>query len=130
HLLLTHHGKLEHGSPKLPSTPEALMLAYLDDLDSRVEAMQRLMAEPHASGDWTRITAMFDRPIYRRRTNEAPAPEPGADTPATADGALAPAPAAMTNTADNGKPERKPGRPTFNNPFAMQLADLVREDAK
>ncbi|MFN0124040.1 MAG: OB-fold nucleic acid binding domain-containing protein [Blastocatellia bacterium] len=130
HLLLTHHGKLEHGSPKLPSTPEALMLAYLDDLDSRVEAMQRLMAEPHASGDWTRITPMFERPIYRRRTNEAPAPVPDAETPVAADGAPAGEAPAGTSAPDNGKPERKPGRQTFNNPFAMQLADLVREDAK
>ena len=54
HLLLTHHGKLVHGSPKLPMTPEALMLAYLDDLHSKGEAMQRLIADPQPSGDWTR----------------------------------------------------------------------------
>src|SRR5262245_59430509 len=72
HMLLAHHGKLEFGSPKLPSTPEALMLAYLDDLDSKVEAMQRLIAEPHIVGDWTRISPMFERPIYRRRTLESP----------------------------------------------------------
>jgi 3'-5' exoribonuclease len=68
HLLLAHHGKLEYGSPKLPVTPEALMLAYLDDLDSKIEAMQRLISEPHAVGDWSRISPMFERPIYRRRT--------------------------------------------------------------
>ena len=34
HLLLAHHGKLEHGSPKLPMTPEALMLAYLSNLSA------------------------------------------------------------------------------------------------
>ena len=54
HILLAHHGKLEHGSPKLPMTPEALVVAYLDDLDSKVEAMQRLIAEPHNEGDWAR----------------------------------------------------------------------------
>lgn len=72
HLMLAHHGKLEYGSPKLPSTPEALMLAYLDDLDSKVEAMQRLIAEPHQESDWTRMTAMFERPIYRNRTIAQP----------------------------------------------------------
>jgi hypothetical protein len=51
-------------------TPEALMLSYLDDLDSKVEAMQRLMAEPQTKGEWSRISPMFERPIYRRRTNE------------------------------------------------------------
>jgi 3'-5' exoribonuclease len=81
-LLLTHHGKLEYGSPKLPSTPEALLLSMLDDLDSKVEAMQRLMADPLAAGDWTRISPMFERPIYRRRTIEPPAAAaPGGSVP-------------------------------------------------
>ena len=75
HMLLSHHGKLEYGSPKLPATPEALLLAYLDDLDSKVEAMQRLINEPHANGEWTRISPMFERPIYRHRTIAQPATE-------------------------------------------------------
>ncbi len=109
HLLLAHHGKLEYGSPKLPSTPEALLLAMLDDLDSKVEAMQRLIAEPHAAGDWTRMTPMFERPIYRRRTIEpalAPTPPLPENPPAPlADG--------------DGTRSRAASRPgTFNTPFA------------
>ena len=50
------------------------MLSYLDDLDSKVEAMMRLIAEPQIEGDWTRISPMFERPIYRRRTIETSAP--------------------------------------------------------
>ena len=58
------------------------MLAYLDDLDSKVEAMQRLIAEPHATGDWTRMAPMFERPIYRVRTLEpVAANEPEAKPP-------------------------------------------------
>ncbi|MDX2034167.1 MAG: HD domain-containing protein [Blastocatellia bacterium] len=122
HMLLAHHGKLEYGSPKLPSTPEALMLAYLDDLDSKVEAMQRLIAEPQQTGDWTRISPMFERPIYRRRTNqlltEADA-EPAAEAASAANGAPAPA-------APPRKPNAKAGG--FNNPFGG-LADLMKDDA-
>ena len=40
HLILSHHGKLEFGSPKLPMTPEALMLSFVDDLDAKMQAMQ------------------------------------------------------------------------------------------
>lgn len=39
HLILSHHGKLEFGSPKLPMTPEALMLSFIDDLDAKMQAM-------------------------------------------------------------------------------------------
>lgn len=39
HLILSHHGKLEFGSPKLPMTPEALCLSFIDDLDAKMQAM-------------------------------------------------------------------------------------------
>ena len=106
HMLLAHHGRLEYGSPKLPMTPEALMLAYLDDLDSKVEAMQRLIAEPHPAGDWTRISPMFERPIYRRRAAEAAPPAPPAA------GAPAPPP--------------EPSSASFNTPFE-QLAEWIKK---
>jgi 3'-5' exoribonuclease len=113
HMLLAHHGKLEYGSPKLPNTPEALLLAYLDDLDSKVEAMQRLMTEPHAHGDWSRMTPMFERPVYRVRP----------------DGTLPPAPVAVPKP-EEAKPEieeRKaaPRTESFNNPF-QQLGELMK----
>ncbi len=40
HMILSHHGKLEFGSPKLPMIPEALVLNFLDDLDAKMQAMQ------------------------------------------------------------------------------------------
>jgi 3'-5' exoribonuclease len=113
HLLLTHHGKLEYGSPKLPVTPEALMLAYLDDLDSKVEAMQRLIAEPHIAGDWSRISPMFERPIYRRRTIEVET------IPEQAAGAA----------AGNVQVVRSNARPdSFNTPFE-QLSELFKDQS-
>jgi 3'-5' exoribonuclease len=39
HMILSHHGKLEFGSPKLPMIPEALALSFLDDLDAKMQAM-------------------------------------------------------------------------------------------
>lgn len=115
HMLLAHHGKLEFGSPKLPSTPEALMLAYLDDLDSKVEAMQRLIAEPNGNGDWTRITPMFERPIYRNRTLET------ADEKAS--GQMVETPPDIARGA--GKSASRSD--TFNTPFA-NLTDMIKGD--
>ena len=40
HMILSHHGKLEFGSPKLPMIPEALALSFIDDLDAKMEAIQ------------------------------------------------------------------------------------------
>ena len=120
HLLLAHHGKLEYGSPKLPVTPEALMLAYLDDLDSKVEAMQRLIAEPHTVGDWSRISPMFERPIYRRRT-------------ITGDSAVEEAAGAVAGNSQmekaNLRVARSGARPdSFNTPFE-QLSDLFKDQS-
>jgi 3'-5' exoribonuclease len=39
HMILSHHGKLEFGSPKLPMIPEAVVLNFLDDLDAKMQAM-------------------------------------------------------------------------------------------
>ena len=47
HLILSHHGKLEFGSPKLPMIPEALVLNFIDDLDAK---MQAVMSEFEKSG--------------------------------------------------------------------------------
>src|SRR5438045_4033237 len=42
HLIISHHGKYEFGSPKLPMFPEALMLHYIDDLDSKLKRCARI----------------------------------------------------------------------------------------
>jgi 3'-5' exoribonuclease len=39
HMILSHHGKLEFGSPKLPMIPEALALSFVDDFDAKMQAM-------------------------------------------------------------------------------------------
>jgi 3'-5' exoribonuclease len=122
HLLITHHGKLEHGSPKLPMTPEALMLAYLDDLDSKVEAMQRLMADPHAVGEWTRISPMFERPVYRGRTmrKDEPRLSPADVSPTAAETA----PQTTSPASPNRSASSAGG--SFNTPF-QDLGRLVKE---
>jgi 3'-5' exoribonuclease len=64
HLIISHHGQYEFGSPKLPMFPEALMLHYLDDLDSKMEAM-RAHFEREAENDssWTSYNASLGRTL-------------------------------------------------------------------
>jgi 3'-5' exoribonuclease len=62
HLIISHHGKYEFGSPKMPMFPEALMLHYLDDLDSKMESMRaHFLREPEA--EWTTYNASLERPL-------------------------------------------------------------------
>ncbi len=66
HLILAHHGKLEFGSPKLPMTMEAIMVHYLDDMDSKLQGMSDLVAkENNAESDWTAFNRLFGRPMYK-----------------------------------------------------------------
>lgn len=65
HLLVSHHGQLEYGSPKEPYTLEAVVLNYLDTLDSRVGAFEQ--AASNCSADWTATSALFDRPLYVKK---------------------------------------------------------------
>ena len=64
HLIISHHGQYEFGSPKLPMFPEALMLHYLDDLDSKMEAM-RAQLERDCEGEsaWTAYNSSLARPL-------------------------------------------------------------------
>jgi 3'-5' exoribonuclease len=64
HLLISHHGRYEFGSPKLPMFPEALMLHYLDDLDSKMEAMRaHFEREAGLDGAWTGYNPSLGRPL-------------------------------------------------------------------
>jgi hypothetical protein len=64
HLIISHHGQYDFGSPKLPMFPEALMLHYLDDLDSKMEAMRaQFQREADQEGPWTSYNASMGRPL-------------------------------------------------------------------
>jgi 3'-5' exoribonuclease len=66
HLIISHHGKYEFGSPKMPMFPEALMLHYLDDLDSKMEAMRaHFQREPDA--EWTGYNPSLERALLNSR---------------------------------------------------------------
>ncbi len=66
HLILAHHGQLEYGSPKLPMTLEAIMVHYLDDLDSKIQGVLDLSEkDPNGESSWTPFNRLFGRPMYK-----------------------------------------------------------------
>ena len=83
HLIISHHGKYEFGSPKLPMFPEALMLHYLDDLDSKMESM-RAHFEREPDADWTSYNGSLSRTLLNSEKVLAKigaADQPAAETP-------------------------------------------------
>jgi 3'-5' exoribonuclease len=85
HLIISHHGKYEFGSPKLPMFHEALMLHYLDDLDSKMESM-RAHFEREPDAEWTGYNASLGRTLLNSErvlakiaNSQAPMPETAAE---------------------------------------------------
>lgn len=71
HMILSHHGKYEFGSPKLPMTPEALLLNTLDDLEAKMQTLRNAFDAAAAQGkgpaeltDWVRS---MERPLFNSR---------------------------------------------------------------
>lgn len=65
HMILSHHGQYEFGSPKLPMTPEAIALHYLDNLDSKVHVFLRDIREDRGPTSWTPYNQSLDRRLYK-----------------------------------------------------------------
>ena len=72
HVILSHHGKLEFGSPKLPMIPEALVLNFLDDLDAKMQAVasefEKSLREGKAADELTgKIWALDQRQMLNTK---------------------------------------------------------------
>jgi 3'-5' exoribonuclease len=119
HMILSHHGQLEFGSPKLPQFPEALLLHYIDDLDSKMECMRALIQnDRQVEGCFTTYHPALARPALKkerylngmpRETSEASAASPEPPKPAAE-------PAAAAHPLFAGKP---------NSPFGDKLKQAL-----
>jgi 3'-5' exoribonuclease len=69
HIILSHHGEFEFGSPKRPKTLEALVIHFMDDLDAKVNAFESFVAADaaNADSDWTTYNRFFERYLYKGR---------------------------------------------------------------
>jgi 3'-5' exoribonuclease len=67
HMILSHHGRLEFGSPKEPLFPEAQLLHHLDDMDSKMECLRSLIAQDRqVEGEWTGFSHPLERSVLKK----------------------------------------------------------------
>jgi len=67
HIILSHHGEYEFGSPKLPATPEAFMVYYIDDLDAKVSQVTTAIENELSDSNWTDWKNTLQTRLYRKR---------------------------------------------------------------
>ena len=71
HMILSHHGKYEFGSPKLPMTPEAILLSALDDVEAKMQAMRNEFGRDAAAGksgtEMTEYVRSMERPLLNSK---------------------------------------------------------------
>jgi len=127
HMILSHHGEMEFGSPKVPQFAEALLLHHLDNLDSKMECVRALVAKDRVvEGHWTSYNASLDRSILKKakfleeecKETTAPAVVVVAESATLPMAAPAPKP-----------PEELPPRPQTNSNFAEKLQEAWRKSS-
>jgi 3'-5' exoribonuclease len=108
HMILSHHGRLEFGSPKLPQFPEALLLHYLDDMDSKMECMRALIShDRQVEGCFTSFNAALERSALKmdRYWADGPAPKPAAAADVDSGGGRKATPAPAAHPPSTPRPD-------------------------
>ena len=67
HIILSHHGQYEFGSPKLPATAEAFMVNYIDDLDAKIRQVTTAIDNELSDSNWTAWQNSLQTRLYRNR---------------------------------------------------------------
>lgn len=110
HLIVSHHGQLDFGSPKVPLFPEAMLLHLIDNMDSKMECMRGLMERDQmVEGNWTGYNSALERSVLKKTRYLNPAAAP----------AVKPAPVGP-------KPAKRPEPPA--SPFAAKLSNALQQD--
>ena len=65
HMIISHHGAREFGSPEPPKTIEAVLLNYIDEMDSRVNSIREYVAKDPSDGSWTPYHRLLARHFYK-----------------------------------------------------------------
>jgi 3'-5' exoribonuclease len=121
HMLISHHGELEFGSPRVPLFPEALLLHHLDNLDSKMECMRAAIAhDRHASGCWTGYIAPLERVVLKKARFLEP--------PGLEEARPAPLPAAPANPAPTPPADRRAPQPVSGSLFGDKLQEALRRE--
>jgi 3'-5' exoribonuclease len=67
HIILSHHGAYEFGSPKLPATAEAFMVCYIDNLDAKINQVTSAIDSELSDSNWTAWQNSLQTKLYRKR---------------------------------------------------------------
>lgn len=124
HMLLSHHGQYEYGSPKRPKTLEAVVLNFVDDMDAKINGIAlHIDREQHNPSEWTSYHRLFDRYFY------APAHEVEAEgnpTQSLPPEAEAPAPPSTAYGNKNSPEKKQPKRNNrYQDPLRTSLGDQL-----
>jgi 3'-5' exoribonuclease len=124
HMIISHHGELEFGSPKVPAFPEALLLHHLDNLDSKMEAMRVAVSRDRLESEFTGWITALERVVLKKDRflgdsdgapkMEASSPEPMRKIAVDTDSEPQKThpsctPAAPAEPLPHGSPEPRPG---------------------
>lgn len=117
HLLLSHHGQYEFGSPKRPKTLEAVILNFIDDLDSKINGVRtHLDKEPDSESSWSQYHRFYDRYFFKGYGEASVVVEPSESPPV-------PKPAEASRSLPR---ERSASRPSpFNSTLGEQLKGVT-----
>ena len=138
HMILSHHGALEFGSPKLPQFPEALLLHYLDDLDSKMECMRALIEnDRQVEGCFTTYHPALERAALKKDRFLNGGPAQKARVPVESNGTAAQAGPAVPGDAPDTMPAEKPvppaqvaQHPLFEQQQESPFADKLKQALK
>ncbi|BCR05547.1 HD family phosphohydrolase [Desulfuromonas versatilis] len=123
HLLLSHHGQYEYGSPKRPKTLEAVILNYLDDLDSKINGVRtHIEKEPDNSNSWTSYHRLYDRYFFKGTAGDPPQGETRPAAPVAVEPPRAQEPA----KPQQEKPRERGAKPDHGKRLGFSLADQLR----
>lgn len=74
HIVLAHHGRYEFGSPKLPAIPEVMAVHHLDNIDAKLNMMQReIDTDPDPKNRWTQYSRALETRLYKPDVLKTPA---------------------------------------------------------
>ena len=69
HMIISHHGQIEFGSPKLPVTLEAVALHHLDNLDAKLSSYTSVIeSDVAADGNWTNYNPSIGRKLWKKQS--------------------------------------------------------------
>ena len=70
HMMVSHHGTREFGSPEPPKTIEAVLLNYIDEIDSKVNGIRDFMASEDPNETWTSYHRLLERHFYMGKKSD------------------------------------------------------------